>query len=493
MGKPNGFLEYDRIENTAVMPLERINGYREFHIPHDEKKRREQAARCMNCGVPFCQSGAVLGGMASGCPLGNLCPEWNELIYKGLWNEAADRLLLTSSFPEFTSRVCPALCEKSCTNGLDGKAVTVKENEFAIIERAFETGYIKPCPPEQRTGKTVAVIGSGPSGLACAQMLNRYGHSVTVFEREDRPGGLLMYGIPNMKLEKNIIERRIKLMEEEGITFRMNCDIGKDISAEEILSRYDAAVLACGASQPRDINAEGRDADGISFAVDFLKASTKNLLSYDKPYNAYISAKYKNVVIIGGGDTGNDCAATAVRHGCRSVVQLEMMPKPPETRTASNQWPEWPKILKTDYGQEEVIAVFGNDPRVYQTTVKRFIKDENNKLTGVETVKLLFDSGKPVPVDGSEKIIPAELALIAAGFTGAQEYIAKEFGVELTPRNSVKTETGHYKTSLGKVFTAGDMHRGQSLVVWAIREGRECASEVDSFLRERTRQYEQYP
>ena len=227
--------------------------------------------------------------------------------------------------------------------------------------------------------------------------------------------------------------------------------------------------------------------------MDFLKASTKNLLSYDKPYNAYISAKYKNVVIIGGGDTGNDCAATAVRHGCRSVVQLEMMPKPPETRTASNQWPEWPKILKTDYGQEEVIAVFGNDPRVYQTTVKRFIKDENNKLTGVETVKLLFDSGKPVPVDGSEKIIPAELALIAAGFTGAQEYIAKEFGVELTPRNSVKTETGHYKTSLGKVFTAGDMHRGQSLVVWAIREGRECASEVDSFLRERTRQYEQYP
>ncbi len=482
MGKPDGFLEYERIDNTAVKPLERIIGYREFHFPLEEEKRREQAARCMNCGVPFCQSGAVLGGMASGCPLGNLCPEWNELIYKGLWDEAAERLLLTSSFPEFTSRVCPALCEKSCTNGLDGKAVTVKENEYAIIERAFETGYIKPCPPEHRTGKKVAVIGSGPAGLACAQMLNRYGHSVTVFERSDRPGGLLMYGIPNMKLEKHIIARRTALMEEEGIAFRMNTDIGKDISADEVLSGYDAVVLACGASQPRDINADGRDAEGIYFAVDFLTATTKKVLDPETQGGKYISAKYKNVVVIGGGDTGNDCAATAIRHGCRSVVQLEMMPKPPECRTENNQWPEWPKVLKTDYGQEEAIAVFGSDPRIYRTTVKRFIKDDDGRLTAVEIVKLSFESGRPVPVEGSEEIIPAELVLIAAGFTGAQQYITKAFGVDLTQRNCVSTGNGHYKTSVEKVFTAGDMHRGQSLVVWAIREGRDCAAEVDSYL-----------
>ncbi len=481
MGKATGFLEYERTDNPGAEPMERIKTYREFHTPLCDEKRREQAARCMNCGVPFCQSGAVLGGMASGCPLGNFCPEWNALVYKGLWNEAADRLLLTSSFPEFTSRVCPALCEKACTNGLDGKAVTVRDNEYAIIEKAFADGYIKPCPPKVRTGKRVAVIGSGPSGLAAAQALNRYGHSVTVYERDDRPGGLLMYGIPNMKLEKSIVERRIKLMKREGIEFVLNADIGKDTPAEKIVSGYDAVVLACGAGNPRDIQAEGRDTQGIYFAVDFLKATTKSLINSNMADGEYISAKYKNVVIIGGGDTGNDCVGTSIRHGAKSVVQLEMMPMPPECRTAKNPWPEWPKVLKTDYGQEEAIAVFGNDPRIYQTTVKRFIS-EDGKLTAVETVKLSFESGKPVQVPGSEEIIPADLVLIAAGFLGARDYITKAFDVEMTPRTCVKTEAGHYSTSREKIFTAGDMHRGQSLVVWAIREGRECAAEVDRYL-----------
>ena len=472
----------NRIDNPAVDPTERIMTYREFHTPLDDEKRREQASRCMNCGVPFCQAGVTLGGMFAGCPLGNLCPEWNALAAKGLWDEAADRLLLTSSFPEFTARVCPAICEKACTNGLNGKAVTVKENELAIIEKAFENGLMTPKPPKARTGKRAAVVGSGPSGLACAQMLNRYGHSVTVFEREDRPGGLLMYGIPNMKLEKSIVERRIRLMEAEGIEFRTNCDIGKDISPEELLNDYDAVILCCGSSAPRDIKAEGRDAEGIYFAVDFLKATTKTFLASDLFEGGGISAKYKNVVIIGGGDTGNDCAATSLRHGCRSVTQLEMMPKPPEDRLPSNPWPEWPKVLKTDYGQEECIEIFGHDPRVYQTTVKRFIKGENGKLKAVETIDLSFEGGKMTQVAGSEKIIPAELVLIAAGFVGAQEYVTKAFGTELTQRNVVKTESGKYKTSTEKVFTAGDMHRGQSLVVWAIREGRDCAKEVNEYL-----------
>ena len=486
MGKPTGFLEYNRTETSAVPQLERIKNFNEFHNELSEERRCEQAARCMDCGVPFCQNGQMIGGMISGCPLNNLIPEWNELLYKGKSQQALMRLLETNNFPEFTSRVCPALCEKACICGVHDAPVTVRENEKAIIEHAFSNKEIKPRIPLTRSGKNIAVIGSGPSGLAAADSLNRRGHTVTVFERSDRAGGLLMYGIPNMKLEKDIVTRRTALMELEGVEFRTGCDVGKDISAEQITDEFDAVILACGASQPRDIKAEGRDAEGIYFAVDFLKATTKSLLDSQLKDGKYISAKDKNVVVIGGGDTGNDCVGTAVRHGCKSVVQLEMMPKLPDCRAKNNPFPEYPRVCKTDYGQEEAIAVFGSDPRVYETTVKEFIKNEEGRLSALKTVKLKFETkdGRRTmsEVEGSEQVIPCELCLIAAGFTGCQSYIAEAFGVELNARTNVTTEDGEYATNADKVFTAGDMHIGQSLVVRAIREGRDCAAAVDKYL-----------
>lgn len=488
MGKATGFLEYERSESSASEPLERIRNFNEFHTPLSEDKRRQQAARCMDCGVPFCQNGKMLCGMMSGCPLNNLIPEWNDLLYRGHKEQALSRLLMTNNFPEFTSRVCPALCEKACTCGLNGDPVTVKENENAIIEYGFSQGLIKPNIPQVRSGKKIAVIGSGPSGLAVADTLNHRGHSVTVFERSDRIGGLLMYGIPNMKLEKQVIERRTELMRAEGVTFVTNADVGNNVSADEILSGFDAAVLCCGSSNPRDIKAEGRDANGIYFAVDFLRSTTKSLLDSNLSDGKYISAKDKNVVIIGGGDTGNDCVGTSVRHGCKSVVQIEMMPKLPDERAENNPWPEWPRVCKTDYGQEEAAAVFGSDPRIYETTVKEFIKDENGSLCAVKTVKLKFEtdpeSGRRVPreIEGSEQVIPCELCLIAAGFLGCQSYVAEAFGVELNQRTNIKTENGKFSTNVEKVFTAGDMHIGQSLVVRAIREGRDAARAVDEYL-----------
>ena len=488
MGKPTGFLEYDRVNGKAAEPLERIKNFNEFHTPLTEEQQRKQGARCMECGVPFCQSGMMMNGMVSGCPLHNLVPEWNDLVYTGNWAQAYNRLKKTNSFPEFTSRVCPAPCEAACTCGLNGSPVSIKENEHAIIEKAYETGKAGPRPPKLRTDKKIAVIGSGPSGLAAADQLNKRGHNVTVFEREDRVGGLLMYGIPNMKLEKQIIDRKINVMKEEGVTFVTGANVGKNYKAAKLLKEYDSIVLACGASNPRDINVPGRDAEGIYFAVDFLKSTTKSLLNSNLEDGNYISAKDKHVIVIGGGDTGNDCVGTAIRHGCASVTQLEMMPKLPEKRAENNSWPEWPRILKTDYGQEEAIAVFGHDPRIYQTTVKEFVKDESGKLVKAILVSLKAEKNPEtgrmsmVPVEGSEKEVPADLVLIAAGFLGAQAYVADAFGVELNARTNVATEAGKYATNVEKVFTAGDMHRGQSLVVWAMHEGRDVAKEVDKYL-----------
>ena len=483
MGKPTGFLEYERKMNTEIGPLERIKNFDEFHVPMQEEDRKRQAARCMDCGVPFCQSGLMIGGMASGCPLNNMCPEWNDLIYLDNYTEALGRLLKTNNFPEFTSRVCPAPCEAACTCGLNDTPVTIKDNEHAIIEFGYANGLMEAKPPKVRTGKKVAVVGSGPAGLAAADQLNRRGHSVTVYERSDRPGGLLMYGIPNMKLEKSVIERKIKVLTQEGIVFKTGVNVGVDVKAEQLLDQFDRVVLACGSSKPRDIPAPGREAGGIYFAVDYLTRVTKSLL--DPEYKDYIDAKGKDVLVIGGGDTGNDCVGSSIRQGARSVVQLEMMPKPPEERADNNPWPEWPKVLKTDYGQQEAIAVFGSDPRIYETTVKEFVKDEKGSVTKVKAVKLAWKRDEATgrmamsEVPGSEFFIDAQLVFIAAGFLGTQEYIAEDFDLKLTDRTNVLTKPGGYKTSVDRVFAAGDMHRGQSLVVWAIREGREVAKEVD--------------
>ncbi len=488
MGKPTGFMEYKRQTAEAVTPKERIQNYNEFHTPLSQEEQQKQGARCMACGVPFCQAGMDIMGMTSGCPLHNLVPEWNDLVYTGNWEQAYNRLKKTNNFPEFTARVCPALCEAACTCGHYGDAVTVKENEFGIIEHAYEQGFAKARPPKVRTGKKVAVIGSGPAGMAAADQLNKRGHQVTVFERDDRVGGLLMYGIPNMKLEKHVIDRKVEIMKEEGVEFITGVNVGKDIKAAKLLKEYDRVILACGAKNPRDIKAPGRDAEGIYFAVDFLAATTKSLLDSDLKDKKYISAKGKKVVIIGGGDTGNDCVGTSIRHGASCVTQLEMMPKAPDERAANNPWPEWPKVCKTDYGQEEAIAKFGHDPRIYQTTVKEFLKDKNGKLCGLVTVKLESKKDEKTgrmamaEVPGSESKMEADLVLIAAGFLGTEKYVADAFGVSLNERTNVKTTAGCYETDVKNVFTAGDMHRGQSLVVWAIREGREVAREVDASL-----------
>lgn len=488
MGKPTGFMEYERVASKTVSARDRIKNFSEFHSPLELDERRKQAARCMNCGVPFCQSAMKLNGMVSGCPLHNLIPEWNDELYNGNYEHALSRLLKTNCFPEFTGRVCPALCEAACTCGLYDSPVTVHDNELSIIEYGFSNGFMQPKPPLIRTDKKVAVIGSGPSGLACAEMLNKRGHNVTVFDREDRPGGLLMYGIPNMKLDKSIVMRRIELMKKEGVEFRTGCNVGKDISVEELMSSYDAVVLCCGAAKARDLKIEGRELNGVYFAVDFLKSTTKALLNEEYDSGNYISAKDKNVLVVGGGDTGNDCVGTCIRHGCKSIMQLEMMPKLPDQRTADNAWPQWPRVCKTDYGQEEAAAVFGNDPRVYQTTIKRLIGDDNGNLKAAELVKLESrkdeSTGRLImsPIEGSEYVVEADILLIAAGFLGAEEYVTSAFGVKTNSRCNVETQESKYATSVEKIFTAGDMHRGQSLVVWAISEGRAAAREVDEYL-----------
>ncbi len=481
MGKATGFMEYDRREDSWVDAKTRINGFEEFHNHLNEEERRCQASRCMNCGVPMCQSAINISGMVTGCPLHNLIPEWNDELYNGHYELALRRLLKTSNFPEFTGRVCPALCEKACINGINTGAVTIHDNELFLIEKGFEKGYMKPRIPETRSGKKVAVIGAGPAGLAVADQLNHRGHEVTVFEREDQIGGLLMYGIPNMKLDKSVIVRRRELMEAEGIVFKTGVDVGNGESFDKIVNEFDAVALCCGAKKARTVAAKGSEGcKNVYYAVDFLTQTTKDLLS-GKEGKWTISAKDKHVVVVGGGDTGNDCVGTCIREGAKSVTQLEMMSKPPVERQQNNPWPEWPKVLKTDYGQQEAIAVFGSDPRIYETTVKELITTKG-KLSQIKTVRVKFEGRNLVEVEGTEQTIKCDLLLIAAGFVGCEDYIATESKVELTQRGTVKTEPDKYQTSVPKVFTAGDMHRGQSLVVWAITEGRHCAAEIDKYL-----------
>lgn len=480
MGRPDGFMIYERKEQPALSPAQRLRDFHEFHASLSEMQRREQAARCMNCGVPLCQSAMVLGGMVSGCPLHNLIPEWNDELYHGNDEDALARLLATNPFPEFTGRVCPALCEKACICGMNGDPVTIRENELSIIEKAFKEGRMKPSTPV-RSGKKVAVVGSGPSGLAAAWALNRMGHEVHVYERDDRAGGLLMYGIPNMKLEKQIVERRVALMVQEGIVFHLRCDVGKDIDPAQLYEEYDAVALCCGARAARDLKGEGRDGGQIVFAVDFLSALTRSL---DDPQaaKALPAVKDRHIIVVGGGDTGNDCVGSCIRLGCAGVTQLEMMPPLPKERAAGNPWPQWPRVLKTDYGQEESIARFGHDPRIYQTTIQRFLR-EDGVLHAVETVDLRFDAQGMHVIEGSACQRKADLVIIAAGFTGMETYVSDAFALPLSPRHTAKTEAGTYLIDAEKgLFAAGDAKRGPSLVVWAIHEGLACAEQIDRYL-----------
>jgi glutamate synthase (NADPH/NADH) small chain len=487
MGKPTGFIEYLRELPVDRSPAERVKDWNEFHHHMDEKRLRNQGGRCMDCGVPFCHTGKLISGMASGCPINNLIPEWNDLVYRGLWQEALTRLHKTNNFPEFTGRVCPAPCEGSCVLGISSPPVTIKNIENTIIDRGWEEGWVIPEAPKTRTGKKVAVIGSGPAGLSAAAQLNRAGHLVTVYERADRPGGLLMYGIPNMKLDKKtVVARRLKLMEQEGIKFECNADVGGNVSAESLRKDFDAIVVCTGATLPRDLPVEGRNLQGVHFAMEYLTASTKSILD-GGPETCPIHAAGKDVVVIGGGDTGTDCVGTAIRQGCKSLVQIEIMPRSPMDRADDNPWPEWPKVYKMDYGQEEAAAKFGDDPRVYQTTVKKFSADDSGAVKELITVQIKWeknDKGQFIPVEqaGTEQTRPAQLVLLAMGFLGPEQPLVKALGVDTDLRSNIKAEHGKFTTSLSGVFSAGDCRRGQSLVVWAINEGRGAARECDRYL-----------
>ncbi len=486
MGKPTGFKEIPREVPKDEDPKARIKHWNEFHLHMPEDKLKGQGARCMDCGIPFCHSGDILSGMARGCPVHNLIPEWNDLVYRGLWREALGRLQKTNNFPEFTGRVCPAPCEGSCVLGINEPAVTIKNIEAAIIDRGFEEGWVEAEAPQTRTGKKVAVVGSGPAGLACADQLNKVGHLVTVFERADRIGGLLMYGIPNPKLDKKIVQRRIDLMAQAGVEFKTGMEVGVDYPADRLMQEFDAVVLCCGATKPRDLPVEGRQLKGVHFAMEFLSANTKSLLD-GKPSANFISAKDKHVIVIGGGDTGTDCVGTSMRHGCKSITQLEILPQPPLVRAGNNPWPEWPKTLKMDYGQEEAAAVFGKDPRRYMMTAQKFTGDAQGQVKNIHVVKIEWkknDKGQFVPADvpGTEEVLPADLVLLAMGFLGPEAAIIKALNLETDPRSNVKAEYGKYSTNIPGVFSAGDMRRGQSLVVWAIQEGRQAARSVDLYL-----------
>jgi glutamate synthase (NADPH/NADH) small chain len=487
MGKPTGFIEFQRELPADRSAVERVKDWNEFHLHMPEDKLKAQGARCMDCGIPFCHNGTLLAGMASGCPINNLIPEWNDLVYRGLWKEALDRLHKTNNFPEFTGRVCPAPCEGSCVLGINNPPVTIKNIECSIIDKGWDEGWVKPEPPAKRTGKKVAVVGSGPAGLSAAAQLNKAGHLVTVYERADRPGGLLMYGIPNMKLDKKeVVLRRLKQMEDSGVKFVCNTEIGKNLPAEKLLKDFDAVVLCTGATKPRDLPIEGRPLKGIHFAMEFLTANTKALLD-GKKNGSFISAEGKDVIVIGGGDTGTDCVGTSLRHGCRSLVQLEILPQPPLERASDNPWPQWPKVYRMDYGQEEAAARFGADPRQYLITAKKFVGDDNGRVKSVLTVRVEWkrdDKGRFIPqeVPGTEKEYPAQLVLLAMGFLGPEDIIAEQLKLERDERSNFKAPHEKYTTNIAGVFSAGDCRRGQSLVVWAINEGRGAARECDRYL-----------
>ncbi len=487
MGKTTGFLEIGR-ELPASRPVEeRLRDWREVYQKFPAEKVKLQGARCMDCGIPFCHTGTLIGGLASGCPVNNLIPEWNDLVYRGLWREALERLHKTNNFPEFTGRVCPAPCEGSCVLGISDPAVTIKNIEASIVDRGFAEGWITPQPPQKRTGKKVAVVGSGPSGLSCAAQLNKAGHLVTVYERADRIGGLLMYGIPNMKLDKALVQRRIDILAQEGITFVTNTAIGVDIPARQLQQDFDAVVLCSGATKPRDLPAPGRDLKGIHFAMEFLHANTKSLLDSDHADGAYISAADKNVIVIGGGDTGTDCVGTSLRHKCKTLTQFEILPQPPAERQPDNPWPEWPKVLRIDYGQEEASARFGDDPRSYLIQTEKFVANTDGHVKELHTVEIEWGKNEngafiPKPISGTEKVWPADLILLAMGFLGPEDPILEQLDVERDPRSNAKAEYGKYQTNVDGVFAAGDIRRGQSLVVWAFNEGRGAAREVDRYL-----------
>ncbi len=486
MGKPTGFMEFDRVDEGKRPPAARIEDWNEFLVELNDEQLRTQGARCMDCGVPFCHTGEMVEGLAIGCPVNNLIPEWNDLIYRDQWKDALDRLHHTNNFPEFTGRVCPAPCEGSCVLGINEPPVTIKNIERSIIDRGFQNGWVVPRIPQRRTEKKVAIIGSGPAGLAAADQLNQAGHRVTVFERSDRVGGLLLYGIPNMKLDKGIVQRRVDLLATEGVEFRTNSEVGIDISAEEIKAMFDATVICVGATKPRDLKIPGRSLQGIHFAMDFLTESTACLLAGTEPK---LHAREKNVVVIGGGDTGTDCIGTAIRQGCKSLVNLEIVPEPPAHRSESNPWPQWPLVFRTDYGHAEAKAKFGDDPREFSAETVEFVADRGWELTGLKVQTVDWLAERPgvapfTPVAGTEKLIPADLVFLALGFLGPEPVIAEQFGLEIGPRTNILANTTDYETSQPGIFAAGDCRRGQSLVVWAIREGRQAAEVCDKYLRE---------
>ncbi|MES1164266.1 MAG: glutamate synthase subunit beta [Verrucomicrobiota bacterium] len=489
MGKTTGFMEFDRVLPISRSPRERVADWQEFHAHMPEPALREQGARCMDCGVPFCHTGAMLPGGASGCPINNLIPEWNDLVFRGQWREALTRLHKTNNFPEFTGRVCPAPCEGSCVLGINEPAVTIKNIEVSIIDKAFAEGWVEAEPPARRTGKKVAVVGSGPAGLACAAQLNQAGHAVTVFERDDRIGGLLMYGIPPMKLEKSLVDRRVKLLAQEGINFVTGTSVGKNFPTERLLREFDAAVLCGGATKARDLPIEGRNLKGVHYAMDYLLQNTKSLLDSNHADGRFINARDKHVIVIGGGDTGTDCVGTAMRHRCKSLVQFEILSRPPDARATDNPWPQWPRVYQLDYGQEEAAAAFGADPRRYAVVTKRFAGDADGNLKRLHTVEIEWQPGagngaRPTmrEIPGTEKEWPVDLVFLAMGFLGPEkEGLLGDLGVKLDDRGNVATSDDK-QTSVAKVFAAGDMARGQSLIVWAIAEGRAAARGVDKFL-----------